>query len=413
MVIAASVLFVFFVFRFSAIYDYVRRIIRILQPLLIGFLIAYLVNPIAVAFDRTLGGQLKKKMKNQQLAGRISNTVSVVVSLLLFLLIIFVFLYLVVPEFIACIDDLIKKLPGQIDALSKQAVSFLDSNEELSGDFSLVLSISKDWLSNELAPKFNEWVSGLDWANNIASGVGAVANVLGVLVNFIKNFSVGFIFAFYLLFNKKLYQRQGRKLIFAFFSEEHAARLLRIGNRAHTVFSGFINGKLLDSLIIGILCFIGVSLLRMPYIMLIAVVIGVTNIIPVFGPYIGGIPCAVLVFLNSPVKCLYFVIFIILLQTLDGNILGPKILGDRTGLASIWVVISIVICGGLFGIFGMLIGVPVFALLYYLMRTVINDRLERKKLSVSTDFYDDRVLEKLNGDSGQNVNKAGDTDEKA
>jgi len=396
LVIAASVLLAFIVFNFSSIYYYAQKFITVLQPLIIGFVIAYLINPIYVFFDSKINKLLKKKMKKHTLADKLSSVCGVFFALVLFALIIFVFLYLVIPEFIHCIDDLIKRLPGQIDLFSQKLLDIFSTEDaDLSNSLNSILNFGKNWLSNDLAPKFNEWAANFDWANNIASSVGAVAEVLGILVNFLKNFVIGFIFAAYLLMNKKLYQRQSRKLIFAIFKEKHAKKILRIGNRAHSVFSGFINGKLLDSLIIGIICFIGISILNMPYIMLIAVVIGVTNIIPVFGPYIGAVPCTLLIFLNSPIKSLYFVIFIILLQTFDGNILGPKILGDRTGLSSIWVVIAIVVCGGLFGVLGMIIGVPLFALLYYTVKSLVNGRLINKDLSIDTDFYDENIADKF------------------
>ena len=399
LVIAASVLLAFIVFNFSSIYYYIAKFVSVMQPLIIGFVIAYLINPFYVFFDKNINKLLKKKIKKDTLVDKISSVFGVFSALILFSLIIFVILYLVIPEFISCMNDLIRKLPDQIDALSKNTVKFLNSDDSHSKVLNSILSSSKSWLSNDFTPKFNEWAAGFDWANNIATGVGAVAGILGIIVNFLKNFVIGFIFAAYLLMNKKLYQRQSRKLIFAVFKEKHAKKIMRIGKRSHSVFSGFINGKLLDSAIIGVLCFIGVSILNMPYVMLIAVIIGVTNVIPVFGPYIGAVPCVILIFLNDPIKSLYFIIFIILLQTFDGNILGPKILGDRTGLGSIWVVIAIVICGGLFGVIGMLIGVPVFALLYYAVKSLVNERLESKNLTTLTDFYDDNILDKFGDDN--------------
>ena len=157
----------------------------------------------------------------------------------------------------------------------------------------------------------------------------------------------------------------------------------------------FIYGKLLDSIIIGVLCFIGLSILKIPYTMLVAVVIGVTNVIPVFGPYLGGIPCAALILLTDPMKGLYFIIFIILLQTLDGNFIGPKILGNSTGLSAFWVVFAIVVGGGLFGVIGMLIGVPLFAVIYYIITSLVNFRLKRKKLPCNSDYYDSTVCDKI------------------
>ena len=189
--------------------------------------------------------------------------------------------------------------------------------------------------------------------------------------------------------------RQFRKLLYACLNNAAVEHIFKTGKKAHRIFSGFIYGKLLDSFIIGVLCFIGISILKIPYTMLVAVVIGVTNIIPVFGPYLGAIPCAALILLTDPINGLYFIVFIILLQALDGNFIGPKILGNSTGLSAFWVVFAIVLGGGLFGVVGMLIGVPLFAVIYYLVTTFVNFRLNKKNLPTASDYYDSRVCEKV------------------
>lgn len=153
------------------------------------------------------------------------------------------------------------------------------------------------------------------------------------------------------------------------------------------IFSGFVRGKLLDSLIIGILCFIGCSILKLPYTPLVSVVVGVTNVIPFFGPFLGAIPCALLILLVSPLKCLYFVIFIFLLQQLDGNVIGPKILGDSTGISSLWVIVAILVGGGFGGVLGMFLGVPIFACLQVLVRWLLNTRLEKRHMPLQAWEY--------------------------
>ena len=272
-------------------------------------------------------------------------------------------------------------MPEKIDTVIKHSEDYLHSNAKLENVFTAVLDYGKNWLETD----FSDYASKL--ASSFASGV------LGA-VNFIKNLAIGIICAIYLLLSKKLYLAKIRKLLYCMFNKENVQKIIRVCKRSHTVFSGFINGKLLDSLIIGVLCFIGVTALRMPYTVLISVIIGVTNVIPVFGPYIGAIPCALLLLLTEPVKGLYFVIFIILLQTLDGNILGPKILGQKIGLDTFWVVFAIVVGGGLFGIIGMVIGVPVFAVVYYAVKVLVNRRLSKKGLPVSLNEYKDKESEK-------------------
>ena len=206
-------------------------------------------------------------------------------------------------------------------------------------------------------------------------------------VNILKNVIVGIIIAIYVLNSKDLFAAQAKKIAYSIFSTEHANLFIKNTRFIHRVFGGFITGKLLDSLIIGMITFVFMSVFDMPYVVLISVIIGVTNFIPFFGPFIGAIPCSFLVLMVSPLKCLYFVIFILILQQFDGNILGPKILGDSTGLSSFWVMFAILIAGGLFGFVGMIIGVPLFAVLYSLITTLVNRSLADKDLPVKTSDY--------------------------
>ena len=200
------------------------------------------------------------------------------------------------------------------------------------------------------------------------------------------------IVSIYLLYNKEIYAAQAKKATYALFSPSRATTYVHIGRKANDVFSGFILGKVVDSIIIGVLCFIGLSLISIwypiPFIPMISVIIGVTNIIPFFGPYLGAIPCTLLIALSSPPKALVFVIFILILQQVDGNIIGPKILGNTTGLSSFWVIFAILLFGGLFGPIGMILGVPTFAVFYYLVDMTINQKLEAKHLPTSSVYYD-------------------------
>ena len=191
----------------------------------------------------------------------------------------------------------------------------------------------------------------------------------------------------YLLAAKEKSAARCCKLLYGVLPEDKAAFTVRGFRRVDYIFSGFVRGKLLDSLIIGILCFIGCSILKMPYTPLVSVIVGVTNVIPFFGPFLGAIPCALLILLVSPLKCLYFVIFIFLLQQLDGNVIGPKILGDSTGISSIWVIVAILIGGGFGGVLGMFLGVPIFACLQVLVRWLLNTRLKKKNMPLAASEY--------------------------
>lgn len=383
--VAACVVFFFLIYRLPGIFSALGKILSVMQPVIIGLIIAYLVNPIANSIN---GGLLKlsKKYfnKNPEITHKISKAVSVFGALAVFIIILVLIIYMIVPQFIDSISSMIKVLPGQLDAFIKEISAEFERNKDLQNLINAVYEYEKEWLQNDLTGYVNSF------ASYFASGVWSV-------VSFLKNFAVGLIFALYILFNKALLMRQFRKLLYACINNTVVEHIFRTGNKAHRIFSGFIYGKLLDSFIIGVLCFIGISILKIPYTMLVAVVIGVTNIIPVFGPYLGGIPCAALILLTDPIKGLYFIIFIILLQALDGNFIGPKILGNSTGLSAFWVVFAIVVGGGLFGVLGMIIGVPLFAVLYYLITTFVNFRLKRKNLPCNSDYYDSSVCDKIKG----------------
>jgi len=212
---------------------------------------------------------------------------------------------------------------------------------------------------------------------------GGVASVL----NFVENLLIGAIVSVYLLATKERVKAQSLKITYSLFSKRNVRWVLRGTRKADSIFSGFVRGKLLDSLIIGVLCFIGCSLLKMPYTPLISVIVGVTNVIPFFGPFIGAIPSAFLVLLVSPLQALYFVIFVLALQQLDGNLIGPLILGDKTGISSLGVIAAILIGGGFFGVKGMFFGVPVFACVSCFLQFVIEVRLRKKHLPVNTEAY--------------------------
>lgn len=376
LVVAACVLFYFFVYRIDAIWGYVKRVFDVLQPVIFGLVVAYLVNPIFNFLNKSFLPFFKKRIKKQESAEKITNIICVILSLLIFLIVIAGLVALVIPQFITSISNVITVLPDQLDSIANKSVDYLKSNEKLENALIKLLDYEKNWLENELTAYVNKW------ATYFASGV---INV----INFFKNFIVGLIFALYLLLTKNKFSRQSKKLLYAVFNDSTVDKILVWLKRSHEVFSGFISGKLLDSLIIGVLCFIGVTVLKIPYTMLVAVIVGVTNVIPVFGPYIGAIPCAALILMTNPVKGLYFIVFIILLQALDGNFIGPKILGDKTGLDTFWVVFAIVLGGGMFGVIGMLIGVPMFAVIYYIFVALVNYRLKKKNKPISSDCYGD------------------------
>ena len=286
---------------------------------------------------------------------------------------------LLIPELYVSIRNLVFTLPRQIgnalDTLNEARLDDSTTGTFIKTALEEGTDMFMNWMRTDLLDKTNELMSNLT--------VGVI-NVLSEIFNIL----IGVIVSIYILFSKELFVRQTKKAVYAIFSADHANMILHLTTKSNEIFGGFIIGKIIDSAIIGVLCFFGLSLLNMPYVMLVSVIVGVTNVIPFFGPYIGAVPSTILILLSDPMKGLYFVIFILLLQQFDGNILGPKILGNSTGLSAFWVIVAILLGGGLFGFVGMVMGVPTFAVLYYIAEMLVDNRLKRKKLPTDTGCYD-------------------------
>ena len=315
--------------------------------------------------------KLKKKKQ-------ISRGVGIFVSVILMLALITTLLNMMIPELYGSIRDMIFNVPSQMNRFIHEFSKMHSSDSTVGKMLESIVEEASDfvqnWMKTDLMEKVNLWMTQLT--------VGMIHMVREVF-----NFIIGIIVSIYVLFSKEKFQKQTKKLIYAVFRPGQANMILQIGGKSNEIFGGFIIGKIIDSLIIGVICFIGLSILNMPYTMLVSVIVGVTNVIPFFGPYIGAIPSAILILLADPLKGLYFIIFVIALQQFDGNVLGPKILGNSTGLSSFWVVFSILIAGGLFGIPGMLFGVPTFAVIYYIVNMLVNSILKKKELPTDTECY--------------------------
>ena len=378
LVIAASLAFYFALLRFRHIFNVLWKVYDVLKPIIYGAVIAYLLNPIVKRVDKRLIPVLEKKVTKPGRAQNISRSVGVFTSLIVLLALISALCNLLIPELYVSIRDMIYTLPEQ---LNHMVSSLNDIKLEDSTTGSIVktaieqgTTMLQNWLRNDLLGKVNELMSNLT--------VG-VLNFLGEVVNFL----IGVIVSIYILFSKELFAKQCKKIVYAVFPIRHANLILHLTTKSNEIFGGFIIGKIIDSAIIGVLCFFGLSILNMPYMLLVSVIVGVTNVIPFFGPYIGAVPSAILIMLDSPIKGVYFLIFILVLQQFDGNILGPKILGDSTGLASFWVLFAVLVGGGLFGFIGMVIGIPVFAIIYAYATRGINRRLEKRGFSTDISDY--------------------------
>lgn len=388
-IIAFGILFFFFVFRMDSILHFISEILSILSPIIAGAVIAYLINPLVTVLDKYLFAFFRRCHLPSKGAGFLAKAISITVSLGLLIAAICMLFSMVVPELYSSI----LKLAGDFRTYVNIIYEFI--NEHLENNPGLLKYIQEGL--NTLTSYVYNWVN-----NGLILQVQSLMSKLTVgiswVVSLVTNIVVSLIVSVYLLVSKKRFIGQMKKLLYVFFKPESANVALSIFRQVNKIFGGFISGKIIDSLIIGVLCFIGVSILKMPYPLLISVIVGVTNVIPFFGPYIGAIPSAFLILLIEPPKFIIFVIFIIVLQQIDGNIIGPTILGDSTGLSPFWVVVSILVGGGLFGFVGMLLGVPTFAVLYYLIKTFSEFHLKKKELPTDSMLY--CKIEKIDPETG-------------
>ena len=376
-VFSCCILVVCLLFRFEDIKSVFHMFVGIAQPILYGLAIGYLINPIMMFFERYLLKLADRKGKNKKLH-RMIRTISSILAVLVFIFIIILLISMVIPEISANVANLVDTMPAQMNSFIVHLNDWEYGNHKIIAVVEDYLLTAADWiedfLKNSLLPQTKDYVA------TVTSGVLNVLNVF-------KNIVIGLIVSIYVMCEKENFEGQTKKIIFALMPARAANQFIQVFHTTNEIFGGFIKGKLLDSLIIGIICYIVLCIIKMPYTLLVSVIVGVTNIIPFFGPFIGAIPSAFLILLVDPLYAVYFAIFVVILQQIDGNIIGPKILGDSTGLSSFWVMFAILVGSGLFGVMGMLLGCPVFAVIYYIVQKIVHFFLEKKKLPTATAVY--------------------------
>ncbi len=360
--ISLSVLLFFFIYRLQGIGEAVDKIIRILMPFVYGSVIAYLLRPACNLYTEWLSKALPNKLK------RFTDALAITLSMITGLLVIYALIIMIAPQLCQSIISLWNSLPGKVEHTIKWFSEHFGENEEL------LQHLNTSY--NAVYEKLNAWAQTtlVPYLTGIVSGLGM--SVWKILV-FLKDFLIGFIVAIYLLASRKKLSRQSVMIVRSTFTPKWADMVLQEVKFIDRMFGGFIDGKLVDSAIIGILCYIGCIIFRFPNALLVSAIVGVTNVIPFFGPFLGAIPATLLIFIESPTAALWFVLFILFLQQLDGNVIGPKILGDHTGVSSFWVLFSILLFGGLWGIVGMIIAVPLFAVIYDIIRKLVMRGLRR------------------------------------
>ena len=358
--ISYAMLLYFALSNLGWIYGVLGNIGIIVAPFLYGFVIAYLLNSPFEFFRKKVFINLDKtKFKN------LKNMLSLVMTYIMAFGVISILMVVIVPQLISSINQLINNFSEYINSLEI-----------------LILETSYKFKVNpEIINHFRKTI--LDSLNNFDEFVNIV---FPHIFNFTKSFTsglynwiIGIIVSIYYLASKEKLLDQLNKLCYSVIPDKFLSKFLEVSHLTNSKFGQFIVGKLLDSLVIGILCFLGMSILNIPYAVLISVIVGCTNVIPFFGPFIGAIPSAFILLIVDPIKAFWFIIFIFVLQQLDGNVIGPKIIGDSIGISGIWIMFSVIIGGGLFGVVGMIVGVPIFAVIYSLVSNFVNKRLEKSK----------------------------------
>lgn len=381
LVAAASMLFYYGIFRMGNMIGGIKAFLSIWTPIIYGAVIAYLLSSVVNFIEGKVIYPLCRRNRYQP-SKRIKKVIRyfcVLLSLFLFLLLIYALIMMILPELIRSVINIVNDFPRYITSIQVWITETLGKNEHF--DSKMLITFlnqysekAETYLTDNFLPQMQLML------RQVSSGVFDI-------LNFLKNFLIGSIVSIYILADKEGFVAKSKMIAYALFETDTANTMIHGMRFVHKTFGGFINGKIVDSAIIGVLCYIGTSIIGTPYAVLISVIVGVTNVIPFFGPYIGAVPSAFLVLMVDPWQCLYFVIFILVLQQFDGNFLGPKILGESTGLSSLMVIVAILVGGDLFGVLGMFVGVPVCAVIYAIIWSAIRRSLKKKDMPPEAEVY--------------------------
>lgn len=370
--ISLSVVLFFILYGMKNISDALKNLSDILSPFIYGGVMAYLLRPLCNHYETFFREMLPGKTK------RAAGAVAVGLSLVTGLLIVYALIIMIAPQLYESIKSIWETLPEKINQLIDWLTHTFGEDEVLlrymESAYQTLYTQLDQWARETLVPSIS----------NLVSGVGM--SVWRVLL-FLKNLLIGLIVAVYLLASRKKFKRQSVLILRSALKPRWAELVLEEMAFVDKMFGGFIDGKIMDSAIMGVLCYIGCIVFRFPNALLISAIVGITNVIPFFGPFIGAIPSVLLILMESPIKALWFAVFILALQQLDGNVIGPKILGDRTGLSSFWVLFSIILFGGLWGLVGMVVCVPLFAVIYDVIKKLVQRGLEKNGMQEAWEQY--------------------------
>ena len=374
-ILASGILCAFVLFKMPVIISVLKGITEILKPFLYGVVFAYLLAPLCNKIEEKLF-QIFPKAKTK--ARRFICFIAIVISLCVAIAVIWLIIMMIIPQVWDSVMKIIQMVPQKLIVVNNWIEHMLENQPELQAYFEEFSSQAESNIDSLL---------NVDTIQKVQSIINSLSVQLFGVLGVVKNIFLGLLISAYLLGSRKLFGAQAGLILHGVFSDKWAKIIEEEIRYTDKMFNGFLVGKIIDSAIIGLLCFAGTSIMGFEAPAFISVVIGITNIIPFFGPFIGAIPCGLLLLLENPMHCLYFIIFIFVLQQLDGNVIGPKILGNTTGVSSFWVLFAILLFGGMWGVVGMVIGVPLFAVIYDIIRKLVYRGLRKhKRESMITDY---------------------------
>jgi len=369
------ILFYFFMLHINDVFTFLGWLFNILKPLIFGLLLAYIMHPIVNMFEN----KVFKKIKNNN----VRRNISITITLLIILTIITLLVGTVIPELLTSIKSIIVNAPSYFETLKEYLKNVLNGTNQNIINYDTIYEYTNNFLNNNILPEINNIL------NSLGSGIISAISTLFTWL-------IAFVFSVYVLANTKTLKAGFKRILYSIFDVEKTNDFLKEVDHINTVFINFMIGKVCDSSIILLSTFVFLLIFGFPYPLLIAVIIGLTDLIPYFGPYIGTIPSALLICLTDPIKAAIFIIFIIVLQQIDANLITPRIQSKTTGLPSLWVLVAITLFGGLFGIIGLLIGVPCFTIIYELCDDIIERKLKKKNMPVDLEYYEaDNTFEKI------------------
>ena len=374
-ILASGILCAFVLFKMRVIIELLKGITGILKPFLYGVVFAYLLAPLCNKIEEKLF-QFFPKAKAK--ARRFICFIAIVISLCVAIAVIWLIIMMIIPQVWDSVMKIIQMVPQKLIVVNNWIEHMLENQPELQAYFEEFSSQAESNIDSLL---------NVDTIQKVQSIINSLSVQLFGVLGVVKNIFLGLLISAYLLGSRKLFGAQAGLILHGVFSDKWAKIIEEEIRYTDKMFNGFLVGKIIDSAIIGLLCFAGTSIMGFEAPAFISVIIGITNIIPFFGPFIGAIPCGLLLLLENPMHCLYFIIFIFVLQQLDGNVIGPKILGNTTGVSSFWVLFAILLFGGMWGVVGMVIGVPLFAVIYDIIRKLVYRGLRKhKRESMITDY---------------------------